>query len=843
MEDLPQIINNLTDNARSSLMKADAWAQIDQVNFIGTEHLLLGIAAQAESIGSQFLVDAGVDLPALEQYFGLDQFNQEMSLFTPTSKVLDDSVRFTLEFSWKIAQQYNQNHLGTEHLLYGLIHQKGSRALATLAELKVDIKQLAANLEHYFDRQLLIRTRADFTADNLRQQQRRRHQSVLNAFGVDLTAKAKAGQLDPVIGRDQEVERLITVLSRRTKSNPVLVGEPGVGKTAVVEGLAQRIAAAEVPYKMLGTKIIQIDLPSMVAGTKYRGEFEERLKRVVKELSDDRNLVAFIDELHLLMGAGASEGSMDAANILKPSLARGEVRLIGATTYEEYTKYIEKDSALDRRLHKVDVKETTAQQTKQIMAGLRSTYQKHHNVVITDEVIERAVSLAGRYIADRFMPDKAIDLLDEAAALKRVCHDKVDARTRKQMFAINQLEMRIEQAIDQENYQLAASIKLELDRCKKQSKKTKLPARASAKLELTAEDIAEVVALRTGIPVTKLSQSDQKSLVNLEKTLEQKIIGQPVAIQEVAQAIRRAKSGIAGDQRPIGSFVFMGPSGVGKTELAKVLAKEVFSGKEALIKIDMSEFSEKHSLSRLLGAPAGYIGYDEGGKLTDAVRRQPYRLILFDEIEKAHPEIYNILLQILEDGVLTDAKGRQVDFSNTVVILTSNVGSQDLIDELSQSEFGFNIHTSKRRTPATKVTSEKQAKLKQSLERLMRPELVNRFDSVIVFNNLTKADLVKIFNLLIADLRQRMLKSGIDIKVLAAARNRILAKLDLSTSGARPLRRLIEDEIENLLADGILAGDYSDGDRLLVNARGTAINISKLTETKAVRGRASAASK
>ncbi len=834
MEDLPQIINNLTNNARTSLVKADVWAQIDQVSHIGTEHLLLGIAGQVDSIGSQFLGDFGITTAVLEKFLGLDQFNQELHLFTPTSKVLDESVRFVLEFSWKIAQRYNQNHLGTEHLLYGLINQKGSRALASLAELKVNISQLSANLEQYFDRQLLVQTRSDFAANNLQQKQRRQKKSILSEFGNDLTAAATAGQLDPVIGRDAEVERLVTVLLRRTKSNPVLVGEPGVGKTAVVEGLAQRIALAEVPKKLLGVKIIQLDLASMVAGTKYRGEFEERLKLVIKELSANKQVVIFIDELHLLMGAGASEGSMDAANILKPSLARGEVRLIGATTYDEYTKHIEKDAALDRRLQKIDVKETTLIQTKQIISGLKKSYQRFHGVNISDKVVDQAVELADRYITDRFMPDKAIDLLDEASALKQVRFDKTDSATRKQLLKINKLELRINQALEQENYSLAASIKHTLDAYRREAKEALQLSKntAASKPELTVDDVAEAVALRTGIPVTKLSRSDQKSLLELESRLGKQIIGQSTAIEQVAKAVRRAKSGLNDGRRPMGSFVFMGPSGVGKTQLAKVLADEVFGGAEALIKIDMSEFSEKHSLSRLLGAPAGYIGYDDGGKLTDAVRRQPYRLILFDEIEKAHPEVYNILLQILEDGTVTDAKGRQVDFSNTIIILTSNVGSQELVDELSQSEFGFNIHTSDAKlTP--EPTTKKQQKLKQSLEKIMRPELVNRFDGVIVFNNLAKKQLNEIFKLLTKDLQQRMLNLGIGLKISVAARNHIISQLDPAVSGARPLRRLIEEEIENLLADGILNNKYVAGDRLKIDLKNRQIAVTRLKEKTA----------
>ena len=655
MEEFSELISRLTDNARTSLQHANIIAQSYGSSYIATEHLLLGILAQGSSVGAKVLADAGVTLNRAQ-----DALNAvPMTVIVSTeAKALSETAKLTLKMSWEIAQEYHQEFLGTEHMLYSILNQKSSRAAVLLRDMGVGTAELVSEIEDLLD-QKQESIDGDYSVVPAYIEKRpTRKKGSLGIYGTDLTALAKAGKLDPVIGRDKQEERAITILSRRTKNNPVLIGEPGVGKTAIVEGLAQRIAREDVPDYLLDKRIVQIDLAGMIAGTKYRGEFEERLKKVIAELQHQKNVIVFIDELHLLVGAGAAEGSIDAANMLKPALARGEIRLIGATTSEEYRKYIEKDSALERRLQVIVVPEPTLKETVSILKGLRHAYEKHHGVSMSDELIEDTVYMADRYVNERFMPDKAIDVIDEAAALVRVRSGQKPSKVRELSKQLKNLNEKMEEAVLSEDYERAALYKTRSSQISDRLDEIKDTSESKKPIVLTDDDIAYAIASMTGVPVRRVRKSEAKLLRNLEKHIGKYIIGQKEAVEKVSSAIRRGRSGVASSNRPIGSFVFMGPTGVGKTELAKVLAREVFGSEDSLIKIDMSEFSEKHNTSRLVGAPAGYVGYDDGGQLTDKIRRQPYSVVLFDEIEKAHPSVFNLLLQILEEGSLTDAKSQ-----------------------------------------------------------------------------------------------------------------------------------------------------------------------------------------
>jgi ATP-dependent Clp protease ATP-binding subunit ClpC len=631
-----------------------------------------------------------------------------------------------------------------------------------------------------------------------------------------------------VIGRGDQEERMITILSRRTKNNPVLIGEPGVGKTAIVEGLAQRIAREDVPDHLLDKRVIQLDLAAMIAGTKYRGEFEERLKKVVDELREQKNTIIFIDELHLLVGAGAAEGALDAANMLKPALARGELHLIGATTLDEYRKHVEKDTALERRFQTIIVPEPNMRDTIAIMKGLRSYYEKYHNVTMSDELLEDAVYMADRYVSERFMPDKAIDVIDEAAALVRVRSGRKPSKLRDFTRQLKNLNEKMEEAVAGEDYERAALYKTRLSQINAKIDETKADYENKSPVTLTDDDVARAIATMTGIPAERVQKSEAKLLRRLEKHLGKFIIGQEEAVGKVARAIRRSRSGVASTKRPIGSFVFMGPTGVGKTELAKVLAREVFGSENALIKIDMSEFGERHNTSRLLGAPAGYVGYEDGGKLTDKVRRQPYSVVLFDEIEKAHPDVFQLLLQLLEDGKLTDAKGRTVDFTNTIVILTSNLGAERMAKE---SSLGFHASNKTDQDHLDAVHEENAAAAEEALSRMMRPELINRFDAIVTFRALTRKEVGRIFDNLIDELSHRLIRKGIQLAVKPSAKRLLIEKGYSEKFGARPLRRAIQDDLEHQLADGILGDEYEKGSVLEIGARKGIITVDVEHET------------
>lgn len=801
--DFQDFLHHLTDNALQSLKHADAIARSFGSAYIGTEHLLLGVLAQESSMGAKVLENAGVTLDRARVALNLTPKTMVMNM---GAKGLSETAKLTLKMAYDIAQDFNQEYCGTEHILYSILSQKNARATLLLKDMSIDIDGLVSELEQFLNRQQY--DEGDGATGASRRRIKKGRKTALDFFGTDLTAQARSGKLDPVVGRDAQIRRVVTILNRRTKNNPVLIGEPGVGKTAIVEGLAQRIINEDVPDSLIDKRIILLDLAGMIAGTKYRGEFEERLKKVMSELESDNKTIVFIDELHLIVGAGAAEGAMDAGNILKPALARGKIQVIGATTTTEYTKHIEKDAALERRFQPVQVPETSPAETLAILKGLKKHYEKFHGVKISDEVLEDTVTLAKRYVNDRYMPDKAIDLLDETAAHLRIDRGRTPPEVRKLQKELKLVNGRIEDAVEAEDYEKAAQYKTRASQIHSELKKLQAHEKATKRIIMTSEDVAEIVARMTGVPVKKVIRSEAKYLLNLEKTLGKHIIGQKEALDVVAKAVRRNRSGISSGRRPIGSFVFLGPTGVGKTELARVLAREFFGSEDAMIKIDMSEFGERHTVSRLVGAPAGYVGYDEGGQLTDKIRRQPYSLVLFDEIEKAHPEVFNMLLQILEDGRLTDAKGRKIDFTNTIVIMTSNLGAEKLQKEVN---LGFSASDSDDFKDLDKLHEINKDKVEGELKKMLRPELLNRIDKVIVFRALTKSDVMKIMDLQIEDLRTRLVKHGLGLKLTPGAKSYLLKHGYDAQNGVRPMRRLIQDTIEDEIASELLHDNYNKG--------------------------------
>ncbi len=809
--DFQDFLHNLTDNAQASLQHAMAIARSFGSAYVGTEHLLLGVLAQQSSMGSKLLEGAGVTLDRARTALNLTPKTLVLNM---GSKGLSETAKLTLKMAYEIAQDYSQDYCGTEHILYSILTQKNARATTLLQDMSVDVDGLVQDLEQFLNKQQYDGD--DLTHKLSGKRSKKRKKTLLDYFGTDLTDKARKDELDPVVGREQQIRRVVTVLNRRTKNNPVLIGEPGVGKTAIVEGLAQRIIAEDVPDSLLDKRIITLDLAAMVAGTKYRGEFEDRLKKVMKEIEDDEQVIVFIDELHLIVGAGSAEGSMDAGNILKPALSRGKIQVIGATTTQEYTKHIEKDVALERRFQPVQVPETSEAETVAILKGLRKHYESYHNVTIDDELIDNTVALAKRYINDRFMPDKAIDLLDETAAHVRVDKGKTPPKVRDLRKQLQLVNLQREEAAEAEDYERAAVLKTKASRTQEELRTLEKKTSAAKSLKLNSENVAEVVSRMTGVPVQKVIKSEANYLINLEKNLEKNIIGQSEAVSAVAKAVRRNRTGISAEQRPIGSFIFLGPTGVGKTELARTLAREFFGGEEALIKIDMSEFSERHTSSRLVGAPAGFVGYDDGGQLTDKVRRQPYSLVLFDEIEKAHPDFFHMLLQILEDGVLTDAKGRQIDFTNTIIIMTSNLGAEKLQKEAS---LGFSAQSQSDRDNLDSLHQANKEKALDELKQMLRPELMNRIDKTIVFRALTKKDVKTILDLQLHDLRDRLLKHGLGLDVTAAGKRYLLEKGYDPHNGVRPMRRLLADTIEDYVAVALLDGSASRGDIIHMSAR------------------------
>jgi ATP-dependent Clp protease ATP-binding subunit ClpC len=817
-------LGHLTDNALQSLKHADAIARSFGSAYVGTEHLLLGVLAQDTSIGSKILEGVGVTLDRARLALNLTPKTLVINL---GAKGLSETAKLTLKMAYDVAQDYNQDFCGTEHILYSILSQKNARATVLLRDMNINVSTLMTEIEHFLNKQQYSDENDRSTDSKPRPKKARK--TALDFYGSDLTQMAQDNKLDPVVGRESQIRRVITILNRRTKNNPVLIGEPGVGKTAIVEGLAQRIISEDVPDSLIDKKIIMLDLAAMIAGTKYRGEFEERLKKVMSELENDNKSIIFIDELHLIVGAGAAEGAMDAGNILKPALARGKIQVIGATTTTEYAKHIEKDAALERRFQPIQVPEATIPETLSILKGLKKHYETFHKVRVSDEVLEDIVALSKRYVNDRYMPDKAIDLLDETAAHIRVDKGKTPPELRRLKKELKLVNARKEEAGEAEDYEKAATYKQRASQILEDIKSLQVKGRDKDRLTLSSDDVAEVVARMTGVPVSKVIKAEAKYLLNLEKNLANHVVGQNQAVEAVSKAIRRNRVGISAGTRPIGSFIFLGPTGVGKTELARVLAREFFGSEEALVKIDMSEFGERHTTARLVGAPAGYVGYDEGGQLTDKVRRQPYSLVLFDEIEKAHPEVFNMLLQILEDGVLSDAKGRKIDFTNTIVIMTSNIGADKLQKE---ANLGFQAEDRSELQNLDKLHASNKHKVLDELKKTMRPELLNRIDKQIVFRALTKKDVMKILNLQLKELQQRLVKHGLGLKLDAKAKNELLEKGYDAKNGVRPLRRVIQDTLEDHIALKLLRQEYTKGDLIKVTIKQDELRFNTIVESK-----------
>lgn len=797
-EDFSELESRLTETARASLERAGLLAHNDGSAYVGTEHILLGVLAQNSSLGAKILAESGVTLDRAELALNL---TAKPLVITVVQKGLSAEVVELIRTSWQLAVEFGQERVGTEHIIYGMLQQREARATKLLRDMNIDIEHLCGSLEDVFDKQQF----ESLQSDRGTAAKKSGDLKILDKFGVDLTRRASKGFLDPVIGRAAEIQRMITVLGRRSKNNPALIGEPGVGKTAVVEGLAQKIADNKVPEFLKGKRLFQLDLTAMIAGTKYRGQFEERLQKVLSVAKKHQEVILFIDELHLLVGAGSAEGSMDAANVLKPALARGEVRLIGATTFDEYRKHIEKDAALSRRFQAVTVAEPSPEEAVAMLKGLSGNLAKHHQVQISDEILTEAVDLSQRYVTERFLPDKAIDVIDEAASLLKSSLPANLSRKDKLSRRIRQLAGKIDAAVEAEDYQRAAEFKMQMRQLEQQA--GKLTDEAETRPGLTDEYLRRAVSAMTNIPVDRLSLNQMKDLLQLEKRLSQGVLGQGEAIEQLARSIRRNKAGLNRQNGPLGSFIFLGPTGVGKTELARVLAREVFGGDNSLIKIDMSEFSERHTASRLIGAPAGYVGYDEGGKLTDKVRRQPYSVVLFDEIEKAHPDVLNLLLQILEDGKLSDSHGRTVSFRQTIVILTSNVGAEQMVQD---SELGFAPSSQQKSSSQDRHERNSRAALRE-LEDFLRPELIGRFDGVITFKPLTRSVVRKIFDNLTADLIEAVKQRGMTLNITPAVKRWLIKQGFDEQRGVRVLRRTIQAELADPLSDVLLSNKAKPG--------------------------------
>ena len=820
-EDFQEIISRMSENSHKSLERAEFFSRKFKTGYIGIEHILLGILANRESSAATLAYEYGLKFEDLYDFFVENPpISKSLPDFAdPNVRALTDRAVFALKMASLISG--DDNEIGTKNLLFSILKQKDLKLQVVLRQTGADIEGLVNAFDILFSNENSAEGIDEIEQKSFRKnsekQQSSREIAILKKFGEDLTEKAKNGELDPVIGRETEVQRLITVLLRRTKSNPVLIGEAGVGKTAVVELLAQKISKEQVPSQLIGKRIFEIDLAGMLAGTKFRGQFEERLKNVIKALEKHQEIIAFIDEIHLLAGTGSAEGAMDAANILKPALARGKIKLIGATTFDEFKKSIEKDSALNRRFQSVQVEEPSLNETIDILKGLREKYEKYHNIEVSDEVLGEIVDMSARYIFDRQMPDKAIDILDEAGAL--AASEKVSKPNKILEFSreIEKLNEKQIRAAENEDFEGAALYKTRISQLRKKLSEEEQKAKSSKKIILTSDYVARAISLKTNIPVQKISKNQAKILKNLEKHLSKKVIGQSEAIEKISKTIRRNKSGISDENRPIGSFIFLGPTGVGKTELSRQLANEVFGGSKSLIKIDMSEFGEKHKTSQLLGAPAGYVGYGEGGTLTEKIRRQPYSVVLFDEIEKAHPDTFNLLLQLLEDGELTDSEGRKVSFKNTVVILTSNLGASEMMNEKS---LGFEAESSSK-----KNHSKNEKFARRALEKVLKPELLNRFDGIITFQSLSKTEIGKIFDILLADLNNRLLRKGLNLKVRKSAKDFIIEKSYDAKNGARPLRRAIEDLLEHKLAEEILEKNPPKGTQFVASVKNGEIII------------------
>ena len=794
-----------SERARRVLSLAQEEAQRFNHNYIGTEHILLGLVRETEGVAARVLSGLSVDLgkvrSAVEFIIGRGEKPTQGEIgLTPRAKKV-------VELAVDEARRMNHTYIGTEHLLIGLLREGEGVAAGVLESLGVSLEKVRTETHRILSNSSTSGSQGTRSATKT---------PTLDQLGIDLTVAAKSDKLDPVIGRQQELERVVQILSRRTKNNPVLVGEPGVGKTAIVEAMAQRISSGDVPDTLQGKRLVTLDMGALVAGTKYRGEFEERLKKVIEEIKTAGNCVLFIDEIHTIVGAGAAEGAVDASNILKPSLARGEIQCIGATTLDDYRKYVERDPALERRLQPVRVEEPNDDETVQILDGIKKQYEDHHNVEITEEAVKAATMMATRYLPDRFLPDKAIDLLDEAGSRVRLRGSATPGPVKEAMQALEDVKKEKDDAIASQQYELAAELRdkeLTLNQNLEELEKEWREGRLKDRAQVTEEDIAEVVSMWTGIPVTRLAQEETERLLQMEQELHKRIIGQDEAIVNISKAVRRARAGLKDPRHPIGVFLLLGPTGVGKTELVRALSEFMFGNEDNMIRLDMSEFQERHTTARLIGAPPGYVGYDEGGQLTEGVRKKNYCCVLMDEIEKAHPEVFNILLQIFDAGQLTDARGRRVEFRNSIIVMTSNLGS-DLIKRDSTMGFAVKADDAQSENQAYERMKEK---VLDEVKRFFRPEFLNRLDATIVFHQLARPEILEIVDLMMVMVAKELEEKEIGLETTDAARDHLGEKGFDPVLGARPLRRLIQNEVEDALSDALLSGNIKEGDIAVVD--------------------------
>ncbi|MCJ7666215.1 MAG: ATP-dependent Clp protease ATP-binding subunit [Actinobacteria bacterium] len=820
------MFERFTERARKVVVKAQDEARLLKQNYIGTEHILLGLIDEREGIAAKVFQELGIEFDKIRAAIkdviteGTSESYEHIP-FTPRAKKV-------LELSLREALQMGHNYIGTEHILLGLLREGEGVAARVLNSLGVTLNSVKEKVKEILNRQSLY---ADSDSRTDQTNMPKRTLKMLNQFGRELTRLATEGKLDPVIGRKKEIDRIIQILSRRTKNNPILIGESGVGKTAIVEGLAQYIISRKIPSNLLDKRIFTLDLGALVAGSRYRGDFEERLKKVLAEIKDNGNIILFIDEVHTLVGAGAAEGAIDAASILKPMLSRGEIQTIGATTVSEYRKYVEKDKALERRFQPIFVDEPSVFETIEILRGLKTRYETFHGLTITDEAITSAAKLSQRYISDRYLPDKAIDLIDEASSRVRVRTLTTPPDLKELEASIGSIVGQKQQAIKDQDFEKAAQLRdkeKQLSKEKKEIEVQKSRSRKTNKEIVDENEIAEVLSNWTGVPVYKLTSTESSRLMGMEDDLHKRVIGQDQAITTVSKAIRRSRSGLKDPKRPIGSFMFLGPSGVGKTELAKTIAEFLFEKEETLIQVDMSEYMEKHSVSKLVGSPPGYVGYDEGGQLTEMVRRKPYSVILLDEIEKAHPDVFNILLQIFEDGHLTDSQGKRVDFKNTVIIMTSNLGAREIH---KNTPLGF-----KQINTEDLSYDEIKEKVMSALKRVFRPEFLNRIDEVIVFHKLTEKQVFNIMDLMMSRLGQALELQGIMIEIKKSAKDLLLEKGYDSSMGARPMRRAIQNLVEDPISEKIIAGEIKSGQKVVVKSKDgkMQLDIKKLSSSSNV---------
>lgn len=854
-----QRFEKFTKEAKQALVVAQEKSRESGLNYVGTEHLLIGILSQAHSLGASILMNFGVSLDNV--YLVLKTVGR-----APVGQSIGKEGGFSgfakhvIEDALKCAHEFNHGFVGTEHLLFALCSQENTAATVILENMKINPQSIKEQIVQVFRRNqetqgaagqkaqagqmnplefflsglhgVLVGQEKDYKdAYKHKAGEQKSKTPALDYFTTDLVQECRRGKIDPVVGRKKEIERMVSVLNRKTKNNPVLIGEPGVGKTAVVEGLAHAIIAEQVPDTLLDKKILSLSMASLVAGTKYRGEFEERVKQIIDEANSQTNVILFIDELHTVIGAGSAEGSLDAANLLKPALARGKLQVIGATTTADYRKHIESDPALERRFQPVIVDEPSVEETMEILRGIKKTYEDHHNLIIEDSSLMAAVTLSKRYINDRFLPDKAIDLMDEAAALKRVKSTKSNPdAARKVQQELSDVIKKKEQAVSDQNYEVAAELRckeLELSRKIEETRRVNVPREKRESVK--EDDIARVVSNMTGVPVTRLVKTDIDKLKNLETLLKTRIVGQEDSIIAVAKAIRRSRAGISDERRPIASFIFMGPTGVGKTELVKALAQEVYNDEKALIKIDMSEFMERHNTSRLTGTTAGYVGYEDGGSLTQAVRSKPYSVILFDEIEKAHPDVFNLLLQILEDGMITDGKGRKIDFRNTIIVMTSNIGAKKLTEKAGP--VGFNIASTELKKAEDEYKELTQSVMDE-LKDYFKPEFLNRVDKIVMFKPLTHENIKEIVKLHVKQLEKRLIDKKITLDLTNPALEYLAKESFDPKYGARPVRRKLQDLIEDPLTHKFLNGVFGEGDAIRINFK-KAVGIELVKARKA----------